>query len=55
MRNHYGDPKYADLTAKLRKRLEELRRETNDRYKWKPTKLLTEEEIRKQERHKRRH
>jgi arylsulfatase A-like enzyme len=52
--NLYGDPKYADLTAQLRKRLEELRRETNDHYKWTPTKLLTEEEIRKQERHSKR-
>src|SRR5215470_7725298 len=55
MHNLYGDPKYADLTVQLRQRLEELRRETNDHYKWTPTKLLTEEEIREQEQHKKRH
>jgi len=39
MHNLYGDPKYAELTNRLRKRLEELRRETNDHYVYVPTKL----------------
>lgn len=40
MHNPYGNPKYADLTKQLAARLEELRRETNDHYKYKPTILL---------------
>jgi len=41
MRNLYGKPTYSDLTNRLRKRLEELRRETNDHYVYVPTKLAT--------------
>jgi arylsulfatase A-like enzyme len=55
LHNLYSDPKYADLVSTLRKRLEELRRETNDHYTWVPTKLLTQEEIQRQEQHKKRH
>jgi arylsulfatase A-like enzyme len=36
MHNLYGDPKYADLTAQLKARLEELRKETNDHYIYTP-------------------
>ncbi len=39
MHNLYGDPKYAELTAQLKARLEELRKETNDNYVYTPTKL----------------
>ncbi len=39
MHNLYGDPKYAALTKRLVGRLEELRRETNDTYEYKPTVL----------------
>ena len=41
MHNLYGDQKYADLTTRLRSRLVELRRETNDHYVYVPTKLAT--------------
>lgn len=41
MHNLYGDSKYAELTNRLRSRLEELRRETNDHYVYVPTKLAT--------------
>ncbi|HWF66663.1 MAG TPA: hypothetical protein VN670_05130 [Acidobacteriaceae bacterium] len=40
MHNLYGNPKYVDLTKQLAARLEELGRETNDHYKYKPTILL---------------
>ncbi len=40
MHNLYGDPEYAELTSHLRAGLEELRKETNDRYVYKPPKLL---------------
>jgi arylsulfatase A-like enzyme len=40
--NLYGKPGYEDLTKKLAARLEELRRETDDHYQWKPTVLLKE-------------
>jgi arylsulfatase A-like enzyme len=36
MHNLYGDPKYADLAAQLKTRLEELRKETNDNYVYTP-------------------
>ncbi len=39
--NLYGKPGYEALTAKLRNRLEELRRETLDNYHWKPSKIAT--------------
>jgi arylsulfatase A-like enzyme len=35
--NLYGKPGYEDLTAHLRARLTELRKETDDRYEYKPT------------------
>lgn len=41
MHNLYGDANYAELTVRLRSRLEELRRETNDHYVYVPTKLAT--------------
>jgi arylsulfatase A-like enzyme len=40
MHNLYADPKYAPLVQKLRDRLEELRKETGDRYVYEPTRLL---------------
>jgi arylsulfatase A-like enzyme len=51
LHNLYGDQKFAELTALLRKRLAELRQETNDHYVWTPTKLMTQEEIEQQQRH----
>lgn len=38
MQNLYGRPGYEDVTRKLAARLEELRRELDDRYVWSPTK-----------------
>lgn len=40
MHNLYGDSKYAGLTRQLAARLEELRRETGDHYKYTPTVLI---------------
>jgi hypothetical protein len=37
MRNLHGDAKYSKLTAKLKARVEALRRETNDHYVYVPT------------------
>jgi arylsulfatase A-like enzyme len=37
--NLYGKPGYEQITTQLRNRLEELRRETNDTYQYKPTGL----------------
>jgi len=37
--NLYGKPGYDKLTEQLRSRLEELRKETNDHYQYKPTGL----------------
>ncbi|HEY6466527.1 MAG TPA: sulfatase [Candidatus Acidoferrales bacterium] len=37
--NLYGKPGYEKLTEQLRARLEELRKETNDHYEYKPTSL----------------
>jgi len=39
MRNLYGQPGYEDLTRHLQARMEELRRETNDHYRYQPTGL----------------
>jgi len=38
--NLYGKPGYEDLTGRLRNRLEELRRETNDQYVYHPSRVL---------------
>jgi arylsulfatase A-like enzyme len=43
MRNLYGDPRHAQLTARLSARLEELRHETGDEYVYKPTVLRRQE------------
>jgi len=43
MHNLYGEPRYADLTRQLARRLQELRRETGDQYVYKPT-VLTHSE-----------
>jgi len=40
MHNLYGDAKYEPVVAQLRKRLEELRHETNDTYVYEPTKIM---------------
>lgn len=37
MRNLYGQPAYEEITHHLQARMEELRRETNDHYEYKPT------------------
>jgi hypothetical protein len=38
--NLYGKPGYEELTARLRDRLEELRRETGDNYVYHPSRVL---------------
>jgi arylsulfatase A-like enzyme len=43
LHNLYGDPEHAQLTARLSARLEELRRETGDRYTYQPTVLRKHE------------
>lgn len=47
LHNLYGKPGYEEITATLRKRLEELRRQTGDNYHWQPTRvpLDTEEMV----------
>jgi arylsulfatase A-like enzyme len=37
IRNLHGDPKYSSLTTKLAARLDALRLQTNDRYRYVPT------------------
>jgi hypothetical protein len=37
MHNLYGQPGYEAITAQLRQRLLELRRETRDGYRWTPS------------------
>jgi arylsulfatase A-like enzyme len=34
LHNLYGDPRYAKLAADLRKRIDELRKETGDQYEY---------------------
>jgi arylsulfatase A-like enzyme len=43
LRNLHGDPAYGDLARQLAARLEELRRETGDEYRYQPTQLLERE------------